>query len=79
MKKYCIIDNCETRRAAQYEEQFDTREEALEAAESEWSRLTKHDKNDRDEYYVAECEVDEDGCIDVVEAIKYYKEIRRGF
>ena len=78
MKKYCIIDNCETKRAAQYEEVFESKEEALEAAENEWSRFTKHDKNDRDEYYVAECEVDEDGCIDVIDIIKDYKNVERG-
>lgn len=78
MKKYCIIDNCETRRAAQYEEAFETREEALEAAENERSRMTKYDKNDRDEYYVAECEVDEEGCIDVIDVIRDYTDVEKG-
>lgn len=79
MRKYGVIQNYETRRAAQYEELFETKEEALEAAENYWNRMSSHDKKTCDEFYVAECEVDEDGCIDVIESIKYYKEIRRGF
>lgn len=73
--KYVVVDDCITRRATIYEEVFSTEQEAILYAETEWSRLTDHDKADRDAFYVATCEIEDDGEIDwgKVDSIKEYK------
>lgn len=64
MKKFAIIDDCTKARASVYEEVFETKNEAIQKAQAEWEALTEHDKAERDAYYVASCDIDEDGCID---------------
>lgn len=73
--KYIVIDDCTTKRASVYEELFDSEQSAAQYAESEWGRLTVHDKNDRDAFYLAACSLDDDGGIDwdSIEPIKEYK------
>lgn len=73
--KYVVIDDCTTKRASIFDETFQTEQEALQYAESEWSRLTDHDKNDRDAFYVATCSLGEDGEVDwdSIDPIKEYK------
>ena len=61
---YVIIDDCLSRKAAIFDERFDTKEEALQTAEAEWKSFTERDKNSRDAYYVATCTLDEDDEID---------------
>ncbi len=75
IKRYVIIDDCTTRRASIYDKTFLTEQEAIQEADAEWKALSDHDKADRDAYYVATCQIDEDGLIDwdSVETIKEYK------
>lgn len=63
-KKFAIIDDCTTKRASIYEELFDSKNEATQKAQTEWNAMSEHDKAERDAYYVASCDIDEDGCID---------------
>ena len=70
--KYAVIDQTN---GDWFESIFDTEENAVAHADHEWHNMTKHDKARRDSYYVAACEVDEDGCIDfdTVNVIKEYR------
>lgn len=80
MKKWCIIDNCGT---DEFLTVFKNIEEALEAAENEWGRLTEHDKKRRESYIVGLVNVDENGNYledengnvdaDIYEIVKEYK------
>ena len=64
MKKFAIIDDCTTKRASIYEKLFDSKNEATRKARAEWDALSEHDKAERDAYYVASCNIAENGCID---------------
>lgn len=70
--KYAIIDQT---RGDWFETIFNTEAEAIATADYEWGVMAKSDKNRREAYFVASCEVDEYGCIDwdTVEPIKEYK------
>ena len=72
---YVIIDDCTTSRATLWDTKFKTEKEAIQEAESEWEHLTRHDKGERDAYYVAACTLNEDGEIDwdTVDPIITYK------
>lgn len=58
MIKWAIIDNCGT---DEYKEVFESKEQAIEAATSEWDRLTDTDKKRRESYLVGLINVDENG------------------
>lgn len=61
MKKYAVITMTT---GDQFEELLDTEQEAIRSAARDWSvMLTKHDKARITDFYVAEVELDEDGCI----------------
>lgn len=70
MKKYAVIyDNGD-----QFEEVFNTENEALEYAEKKWNKyLTADEKKKCESFYVMLAEVDEDGCIGDGDYIKVYK------
>ena len=72
---YVIIDDCTSKAATVWDVKFQTKEEAMQKAESEWNALTDHDKARRDAYYVAICRLDENGEIDwdTVDPIITYK------
>lgn len=72
---YAVIDDCLTKAASVWDTKFQTKDEAIQYADTEWKCLTEHDKNRRDAYYVATCELDEDGEIDweTIDPIKEYK------
>lgn len=59
--KYAVID---ITRGDSFEEIFDTADEAVAQADYEWRIMSSRDKDRREAFYVASCEVDEDGCID---------------
>lgn len=56
--KWAIIDNCGT---DEYKELFDSKEQAIEAADIGWNGLTDTDKKRRDSYLVCLINVDENG------------------
>ena len=49
MKKWCIIDSAGS---DEWIQAFDSKAEALAAAEAEWSHLSDHDKGRRSSYLV---------------------------
>lgn len=49
--KYIVIDELKN---DMFTEEFETKEEAVKAADEEWDRLTESDKNRRTSYYVLE-------------------------
>ena len=59
MKKWCIIDSLIFSRGLEEITAFNSKEETLEAAQSEWDSLSDHDKKDRDSYIVGLCNVEE--------------------
>ena len=66
MKNWYYIEDCTSRRSEIYAEII-TAENATEAfctAAGIWSRLTDHDRNERDEAYIGYAETDDDGCVD---------------
>lgn len=63
MKKFAVID--QIKNGDQFETLFDTPEAAIAGAEKEWNHLSTHDKNRREAFFVVECELDEDGCVDL--------------
>lgn len=70
--KYAIIDQT---KGDWFEDVFNTEADAIARADYEWGIMAKSDKERREGYYVASCEVDEDGCVDydTVQPIKVYK------
>ena len=72
MKKYAVID---WKNGDQFEDIFDTEQEAIAKADREWGNMTQHDKNRREFYAVMYGELDEDGCFDMNTAttVKQYK------
>lgn len=88
MKKWYIIDDITTKRAAIYETLLhaETKEEAEKEALATWEALSDHDKRDRDAFYIALADPDpednrfpdyEKGFSDTVEIddiIKKYKD-----
>ena len=66
MKKWVIIDDCTSKKAAVYDEtcKDQTKEGAYAEAKSKWEALTPYDQRQRDAFYVALTGFDEDGCID---------------
>lgn len=64
--KYAIIDMTNP---DWFEDVFDSKAKAVSAADYEWGIMSKADKNRRVEYFVASCELDEDGCV-IFESIK---------
>lgn len=71
-KKFAVIDETT---GDWFESVFDTEQEALQAGEYQWSHITPHDRKRRLDFYIAECEVDEDGCVvlDTTRIIKKYR------
>lgn len=49
--KYIVVDELKN---DMFTEEFETKEEAVKAADEEWDRLTESDKNRRTSYYVLE-------------------------
>lgn len=72
MKKYCIIDDCKT---DIYTEAFESKDAALDAAETEWKHLTDHDRKRRNSYAVVLTEIDEVGeiSLEYSELVKEFK------
>ena len=72
MKKYVVVD---WKKHEEFEEIFDTEQEAITAADSMWERLTAHDKSEREFFEVLYGEVDGDGILDFDSAVvvKKYK------
>ena len=66
MKKYAVID---WTNGDQFEDIFDTEQEAIEQADREWGNMTQHDKNRRGFYAVMVGEIDEDECFDMNTAV----------
>lgn len=66
MKAWYLIDDCTTKRAFMDEVKLDvtTKEEAIAEMHSTWDALSEHDKRDRDAFWVALFDADEDGIID---------------
>jgi len=66
MKKWIIVDDCTSSKSQQFEEIIEASDinEAEQIARREWDRLTAHDQNKRDAYYVGYAEIDDDGCVD---------------
>lgn len=73
MKKFVIIDQIKDGDC--FEAVFSTEKEAISRAEYEWGIMSDFDKKRRAEYYVAECDLDDDGCViwDSLRTIKEYK------
>ena len=69
---YAIIDQT---KGDWFEDIFATEKEAIDRADYSWHIMSAHDKKRRIAFYVASCEVNEDGEIDwdSVNAIKEYK------
>ena len=70
--KYAVIDQTS---GDWFEDVFDSEEKAIARADYEWGIMTNSDKAKRVEYYVASCDLTEDGCVDfdTVAVIKVYK------
>lgn len=49
--RYIVVDELKN---DMFTEEFETKEEAVKAADEEWDRLTESDKNRRTSYYVLE-------------------------
>lgn len=70
--KYAVIDqtigDC-------FEDIFDTEAKAISWADYEWGIMAKSDKAKRTAYFVASCELDEDGAVDfdTLDVIEEYK------
>lgn len=60
---YAIID--QLKNGDQFENHFNTAEEALRHAECEWARMSDYDKNRREYYWVVCADLDDDDCIDM--------------
>lgn len=73
MKKYAVID---WKNGDQFEELFDTEEEALSRAEYEWEHLTDAEKKSREFFAVMHGDIDEDGCFDIntADIVKAFKQ-----
>lgn len=69
--KFAVIDQTQ---GDWFETIFDAESKAIDHADYEWKIMAESDKKRRESYYVASCEVDEDGCIDwdTVYVIKEY-------
>lgn len=69
--KYAIIDQTAT---DWFEEVFDSEKEAVESADTEWKRMSEHDKNRREAFFVASCEVEDGGVLfETLEMVRRYK------
>lgn len=67
---YIVVDDCTTHRANCFtSEVYKTLEEAEREALNAWIGLTLHDKKERDEFYVAHVDID-DNIIDIPYRIK---------
>ena len=54
MAKYIKVNDCTTKSAAMFTEEFDTADEAVKAADHEWYMMTSSDKKSCDVFYVLE-------------------------
>ena len=72
MKKFAVIDQTAH---DWFETIFDTEAEAINEADYLWGAMTDYDKKRRESFFVASCDLDEDGCIDwdTIKEIKVYK------
>lgn len=67
---YIIVDDCTTHRGAYFtSEVYKTLEEAEREALNAWAHLSLHDKKERDEFFVAQVDAD-DNIIDIPYRIK---------
>lgn len=57
MKKWCVIDSRITKSAIETIEAFDSKAEALAAAESAWNHMSAYDRKYTDSFVVALCNV----------------------
>ena len=69
--KYAIIDQTT---GDWFESVFDREEDAISQADYEWAIMSKHEKKRITAFFVASCELDEDGAVDyeTIEPIKEY-------
>lgn len=72
MKKYVVVDR---KKHEEFEDLFDTEQEAITAADSLWEHLTAYDKSEREFFEVLYGEVDGDGisALDSAVIVKKYK------
>ena len=70
--KYAVIDQTN---GDWFEDVFDSESAAISRADYEWGIMASSDKAKRESYYVASCELTEDGCVDfdTIDVIKEYK------
>ena len=70
--KYAVIDQTS---GDWFEDIFDTEARAIAWADYEWGIMAKSDKARRTAYFIASCELDEEGSVDynTLEVIKEYK------
>ena len=61
MKKFAVIDQIAD--GDQFEDIFDSADEAIAFANKEWNHLSEKDKKRRAEFFVVECELDENDCV----------------
>lgn len=66
--KYYIID---VKNGDQFEEEFNTKAEAISRADTEWNSFTDYDKDKRSAFYILECEdIEETFDGDIVKSYK---------
>lgn len=72
MKKYVVVD---WKKHEEFEDVFDSEQEAITAADSLWEHLTADDRSEREFFEVLYGEVDGDGILDLDSAVvvKKYK------
>lgn len=75
MKKWFLIDDCTTASATIDEAQLaaNTKDEAIAEARIKWEKLSDHDRNRRDAYYICLAVMNEDGAIDLDTATDYFE------
>ena len=73
IKKYALID---CKNGDMFEDIFETEQDALKAADNQWSHLTARERKEREMFEVMYGEIDEDGCFDLNTSttIKSYKQ-----
>ena len=60
--KYAVIDQT---KSDWFEDVFDTEKEAIAHADYMWRIMAEYDKKRIEEFFVASCELNEDGTVDV--------------
>lgn len=65
-RQWYLIDDCISSKGEVFESRLscDSQEKAVEIATQEWEKLSKHDQQSRDDFYIGLAAVNADGCID---------------